>query len=94
MDVWWFYDIGNNYVDVWWWFYDIGSLFHNEQHTKLRGKEARVQVLKYYDRDHNKGVEGTENCNEDQTKQLRSRTALTRKGPSSRLLGSSFMKPI
>ena len=68
-------------------------LFHSEKYT-LNGKKARAQVLKYYNRDNNKGVEGTENCDEEQTKHLRSRTALTRKGPSSRLLGSSFMKRI
>ena len=60
----------------------------------LKGKEARDQVLKYYNRDNNKGVEGTENCDEEQTKYLRSRTALTRKGPSSRLLDNSLMKRI
>ena len=32
------------------------QLFHNEQHTDLRGKEARVQVLKYYNRDISKEV--------------------------------------
>ena len=26
------------------------KLFYNEQHTHLRGKEARDQVLKYYNR--------------------------------------------
>ena len=40
------------------------------------------------------GVEGSENCDEEQTKQLRSRTALTRKGRSFRLLGNSLMKRI
>ena len=69
------------------------QLFHSKRYN-LKGKEARAQVLKYYNRDNNKGVEGTENCNEEQTKQLRSRNALTRKDPSSRLLGSSFMKRI
>ena len=44
-----------------------------------------------YNMDNNKGVEGIENCGEEQTKQIRSRTALTREGPSSRLLGSSLM---
>ena len=42
--------------------------------------------------DNNKGVEGIENCGEEQTKQIRSRTALTREGPSSRLLGSLMMR--
>ena len=69
------------------------QLFHGN-HYNLNGEEARARVLKYYDRDNKKGVEGTENCNEEQTKHLRSRTALTRKGPSSRLLGSSSMKRI
>ena len=69
------------------------QLFHSKRYT-LKGKEARAQVLKYYNRDDNKGVEGTEDCDEEQTKQLRSRTALTRKGPSSRLLGNSLMKRI
>ena len=66
------------------------QLFHSKRYT-LKGKEARAQVLKYYNRDNNKGVKGTENCDEEQ---LRSRTALTRKGPFSRLLGSSSMKRI
>ena len=69
------------------------QLFHNAQHNKLRGKAARVQVLKYYNRDNNKGGKGTKNC-EGQTNQIRSRTALTRKGPSSRLLSNSLMKRI
>ena len=50
------------------------QLFHGKQYT-LKGKEARAQVLKYYNRDNNKGVEGTENCDEEQTKQLRSRNS-------------------
>ena len=70
------------------------QLFHNAEHNKLRGKAARDQVLKYYNRDNNNEGKGTENCDEEQTKHLRSRTALTRKGPSSRLLGSSSMKRI
>ena len=69
------------------------QLFHGN-HYNVNGEEARARVLKYYDRDNNKGVEGTENCDEEQTKHLRSRTALTRKGPSSRLLGSGSMKRI
>ena len=56
------------------------QLFHNAQHNNLRGKAARVQVLKYYNRDNNKEVKGTENCDEEQTQQTRSRTALTHKG--------------
>ena len=79
-------------MDVWW-YYVIGQLFHGN-HYNLNGEEARARVLKYYDRDNNKGVEGTENCDEEQTKHLRSRTALKRKGPFSRLLGSSSMKRI
>ena len=71
-------------------------LFHTEKYKNytLNGKEARAQVLKYYNRDNNKAVEGTKNCDEEQTKQLRSRTALTRKSPSSRLLDSCFIKRI
>ena len=61
------------------------QLFHNAQHNKLRGKAARAQVLKYYNRDKIKEVKGTENCDEEQTQQTRSRTALTHTGPSSRL---------
>ena len=61
------------------------QLFYNEQHTHLRGKEARDQVLKYYNRDNSKEVKGTDNCDEEQIQQTRSRTALTHKGPSSRL---------
>ena len=53
-----------------------------------------IYCRKYYNRDNNKEVKGTENCDEEQTQQLRSRTALTRKGPSSRLLGNSLMKRI
>ena len=60
----------------------------------LNGKEARAQVLKYYNSDNNKAVEDNKNCDEEQTKQLRSRTALTRKGPSFRLLGNSLIKRI
>ena len=32
------------------------QLFHNARHNNLRGKAARIQVLKYYNRDSNKGV--------------------------------------
>ena len=67
------------------------QLFHGKQYT-LKGKKAHDQVMKYYNRGNNKGVKGTENCDEEQTKHLRSRTALTSKGPFSRLLGSSSMK--
>ena len=49
------------------------QLFHSKRYT-LKGKEARAQVLKYYNSDSNKAVEGTKNCDEEQTKQLRSRT--------------------
>ena len=66
------------------------QLFHGKQYN-LNGEKARDQVLKYYDRDNNKGGEGTKNC-EGQTNQIRSRTALTRKDPSSRMLGSSSMR--
>ena len=67
-------------------------IFHNEQHTDLRGKEARVQVLKYYNRDNSKEVKGTDNCDEEQTQQTRSRTALTHQGPSSRLFRRCLRK--
>ena len=66
------------------------QLFHGKQYI-LNGKKARDQVFKYYNRDNNNGRKGTGKC-EGQTNQIRSRTALTRKGPSSRMLGSSFMK--
>ena len=66
------------------------QLFQGKQYI-LNGKKAQDQVLKYYFRDTNKGGKGTEKC-EGQTNQIRSRTALTRKGPSSRMLGSSFME--
>ena len=69
------------------------QLFHGKQYT-LKCKKAHDQVMKYYNRGNNKGVKGTENCDEEQTKQLRSRTSLTRKSPSSRLLDSNFMKRI
>ena len=67
-------------------------IFHNEQHTDLRGKEARVQVLKYYNRDNSNEVKGTDNCDEEQIHQTRSRTALTHKGPSSRLFRRCLRK--
>ena len=41
-------------------------------------RRGNAQVLKYFNRDNNKGWEGTENCDEEQTKQLRSRTAKTK----------------
>ena len=68
------------------------QLFHNAQHNKPRGKAARVQVLKYYNRDNNKEVKGTENCDEEQTQQTRSRTALTHKGSFSRLIRRCLRK--
>ena len=63
------------------------QLFHNAKHNKLRGEAARVQVLKYYTEG-----KGTENCDEEQTQQTRSRTALTRKGSSSRLIRRCLRK--
>ena len=66
------------------------QLFHDEQYN-LKGKKARDQVWKYYNRDDNKGGKGTKNC-EGQTNQIRSRTALTRKGLSSRMLGSPMKR--
>ena len=68
------------------------QLFHNEHHTDLRGKQARIQVLKYYNRDNSKEVKGTDNCDEEQTQQTRSRTALTHKGLSSRLFRCCLRK--
>ena len=68
------------------------QLFHNAKHNKLRGKAARDQVLKYYNRDNNNEGKGTENCDEEQTQQTRSRTALTRKGSSSRLIRRCLRK--
>ena len=68
------------------------QLFYNEQHTHLRGKEARDQVLKYYNRDNSKEVKGTDNCDEEQIQQTRSWTALTHKGPSSRLFRRCLRK--
>ena len=72
--------------------YFFYMLFYNEQHTHLRGKEARDQVLKYYNRDNSKEVKGTDNCDEEQIQQTRSRTALTHKGPSSRLFRRCLRK--
>ena len=66
------------------------QLFHDEQYN-LKGKKARDQVWKFYNRDDNKGGKGTKNC-EGQTNQIRSRTALTSKDLSSRMLGSSSIK--
>ena len=60
------------------------QLFHGKEYN-LKGEEARDQVLKYYNRDDNKGGNGIKNW---QINQIRSRTALTRKGLSSRTLGS------
>ena len=68
------------------------QLFYNEQHTHLRGKEARDQVLKYYNTDNSNDEKGTDNCDEEQTQQTRSRTALTHKGPSSRLFRRCLRK--
>ena len=68
------------------------QLFYNEQHTHLRGKEARDQVLKYYNRDNSNDEKGTDNCDEEQIQQTRSRTALTHKGPFSRLFGRCLRK--
>ena len=56
------------------------------------GKEARDQVLKYYNRDNSNEVKGTDNCDEEQIQQTRSRTALTRKGSSSRLIRRCLRK--
>ena len=61
------------------------QLFHNAKHNKVRGEAARVQVLKYYTGDNNNEGKGTEKCDDEQTQQTRSRTALTHKGSSSRL---------
>ena len=68
------------------------QLFHNAKHNKVRGEAARAQVLKYYTRDNNNEGKGTENCDDEQTQQTRSRTALTRKGSSSRLFRRCFRK--
>ena len=67
-------------------------MFHNAEHNKLRGKAARDQVLKFYNKDNNNEGKGTENCDEEQTQQTRSRTALTHKGPSSRLFKRCLRK--
>ena len=68
------------------------QLFHNEQHTDLRDKAARDQVLKYCNRDNSNEVKGTDNCDGEQTQQTRSRTALRHKGPSSRLFRRCLRK--
>ena len=68
------------------------QLFYNEQHTHLRGKAARDQVLKYYNRDNNNEGKDTENCDEEQTQQSRSRTALTHNGFYSRWFRRCLMK--
>ena len=69
------------------------QLFHNKRYN-LKGTKARTQVLKYYNRDHNKVEVDYKNCNEEQTIHLRSRIDSTRKGPSFRLMRSTFMKRI
>ena len=43
------------------------ELFHGKQYN-LKGKKARDRVLKFYNRDNNKGEKGNENC-EGQTNQ-------------------------
>ena len=68
------------------------KLFHNAKHNNIRGKAARIQVLKYCNRENNKEVKGTGNCDEEQTQQTRSRTALTRQGPFSRLFRRCLTK--
>ena len=68
------------------------QLFHNAKHNQVRGEAARVQVLKYYTGDTNNEEKGTENCDDEQTQQTRSRTALTRKGSSSRLIRRCLRK--
>ena len=68
------------------------QLFHNAKHNKVRGEAARVQVLKYYTGDNNNEGKGTEKCDDEQTQQTRSRTALTRKGSSSRLIRRCLRK--
>ena len=75
-------------MDVWW-CYLIGSYFIT-QHNNLRGKAARVQVLKYYNRDNNKEWKGTENCDKEQTQQ--GHGPFSHKGPSSRLLRRCLRK--
>ena len=69
------------------------QLFHNKRYN-LKGTKARAQVLQYYNRDHNKVEVDYKNCNDEQTIHLRSRIDSTCKGPSFRLLGSTFMKRI
>ena len=68
------------------------QLFHNAEHNKLRGKAARDQVLKYYNRDNNNEGKDTENCDEEQTQQSRSRTALTHNGFYSQWFRRCLMK--
>ena len=67
------------------------QLFHGKPYT-LNGKNAGKQVLKYYNGDDNKGVEGTENCDEEQTKRIRSRTRTQRSFFSN--VGCGFMKSV
>ena len=71
------------------------QLFYGKQYN-LKGEKARAQVLKYYMiiETITRRWKALKTVMKTKTKQLRSRTALTRKGPSSRLLGSSFMKRI
>ena len=68
------------------------QLFHNAKHNKLRGKAARDQVLKFYNKDNNNEGKGTENCDEEQTQQSRSRTALTHNGSYSRWIRRCLRK--
>ena len=63
-----------------------------EEFVHFVTKEARDQVLKYYNRDNSNDVKGTDNCDEEQIQQTRSRTALTHKGPSSRLFRRCLRK--
>eukprot|EP00944_MAST-04C_sp_MAST-4C-sp1_P010765 g10765.t1 len=67
------------------------QLFHGKPYI-LHGEKAREQVLKYYEGNNNRGAEGAGNCDEEQSNQIRPRTALTRKGSSFRMLGCGIMK--
>ena len=66
------------------------QLFHGKL-CNLKGKQAREQVLKYCKGNTSMVADGTGSCDEEQQKkQIRSRTALTRKGSSSRMLGNGL----
>ena len=66
------------------------QLFHGKL-CNLKGKQAREQVLKYCKGNTSMVADGTGSCDEEQQKkQIRSRTAPARKGSSCRVLDNGL----